>query len=870
MSAHRGILAGLVTTLGILSFLGDTFQILGEELGVVGYLSTQEIEGYGPDDPYRNLALDASWIQTTQEDLLSGSLSGTDANISTGNLILGKPDERFTTREDFMEGTIRWNVRIKEEGRVALNHAVSLTRRPVLAIGKSIGCAWQDPNTEEIYFGTGWDGLTVLRPDGTCITYRTTGVWDITRRPVGTLISPVPRIGINGVKDIWKDMETGDVYVCTENGGLNIIHTYNTLDPGDDRVDMYDDYTTPAILRNDPENVWKDEEGNVYTGFHKDAGVTIIHPDGTSTSYTGLRGILNTTTSPLYRGPMDTPLISRTPRIGTTWEAHPLFRDEDGNLYVGTDRGLTVLYYNPELKRYDRSATYRSTGVWDTTEDPEGTLISPTPKIVTGDGFCVLHPDNTVTTYTPEYTDDPVSSEYSMGDLVFHAWRDTNGDVYLSAFSHIWKDSEGNIYNTGSGGLHIIRPDRTVTVYAPTSEMVGSFGSGYLGRAISGWRDSEGHFYTVVAVDSVLPSWARSSWKDANGNLYIVCSRGIVMIPPDSKASIEGVLRSGVTDVRRTGLGLIGWKGEAPTGAKLSVQTRTGDLGAYWIDEFEDGVLPDVSASKPGDIEGIEEVDGKLVVGGISSRLLLFLKMGKHFPKGSIIRLRIRGVGVVGDKYEILGRTVENRSMSVTLNTWVHDDYTFTRLEEGQWTSLIFSPIRKSFYRMVFHVPQCDRFEIDYISVEMPEGWSDWAEASDPYGSLIPNLDEAHPYLQWRAVFSTDDVNAIPVLDEVVLSSDYGAFLPKAIRLDQNYPNPFNVRTTISYYLSEEMSVKLEILNILGQRVSTLVRGRQAAGYHEVLWDGKKKDGRAVGSGVYLCSARAGDFSAVRRMVLLR
>ncbi len=92
-----------------------------------------------------------------------------------------------------------------------------------------------------------------------------------------------------------------------------------------------------------------------------------------------------------------------------------------------------------------------------------------------------------------------------------------------------------------------------------------------------------------------------------------------------------------------------------------------------------------------------------------------------------------------------------------------------------------------------------------------------------------------------------------------------GRSLPTGFSLGQNYPNPFNSRTEIRYALPKECWVKLEIYNILGQRVTTLVDKRQKAGYKTVSWDAKE-----VASGVYLYRLQAGDFGETKRMVLLR
>lgn len=93
---------------------------------------------------------------------------------------------------------------------------------------------------------------------------------------------------------------------------------------------------------------------------------------------------------------------------------------------------------------------------------------------------------------------------------------------------------------------------------------------------------------------------------------------------------------------------------------------------------------------------------------------------------------------------------------------------------------------------------------------------------------------------------------------------------PKSFGLDQNYPNPFNPATQIAYRLPEDSHVRLSIFNILGQQVRTLVNGRVAAGAYSVAWDGKDQVGRQAASGIYLYRLEAGQFSAIKRMTLLK
>ena len=84
-------------------------------------------------------------------------------------------------------------------------------------------------------------------------------------------------------------------------------------------------------------------------------------------------------------------------------------------------------------------------------------------------------------------------------------------------------------------------------------------------------------------------------------------------------------------------------------------------------------------------------------------------------------------------------------------------------------------------------------------------------------------------------------------------------------KLSQNYPNPFNPLTEIIYTLPKGTHVKLEVYNVLGQKIATLVHGKQKAGYKTARWDAG-----SLASGIYFYRLQAGDFVQTRKMVLLR
>ncbi|MCL2065412.1 MAG: M6 family metalloprotease domain-containing protein, partial [Candidatus Cloacimonetes bacterium] len=96
---------------------------------------------------------------------------------------------------------------------------------------------------------------------------------------------------------------------------------------------------------------------------------------------------------------------------------------------------------------------------------------------------------------------------------------------------------------------------------------------------------------------------------------------------------------------------------------------------------------------------------------------------------------------------------------------------------------------------------------------------------------------------------------------------DFPIILTNEIR---NFPNPFNPETTLSFTISNSTNVKIDIYNIRGQKIITLVDSFFEAGNHEYIWNGTDEHGRTMASGVYLYRMLTDDFTQIRRMLLLK
>ena len=96
------------------------------------------------------------------------------------------------------------------------------------------------------------------------------------------------------------------------------------------------------------------------------------------------------------------------------------------------------------------------------------------------------------------------------------------------------------------------------------------------------------------------------------------------------------------------------------------------------------------------------------------------------------------------------------------------------------------------------------------------------------------------------------------------------SLLPAAFILEQNYPNPFNPETAIRYELPAAAKTALEIYDVLGRRVHTLVEGAVAVGSHTIAWDGTDDRGQRVGAGVYVYRLRVEGTVLSRKLILLK
>ena len=93
---------------------------------------------------------------------------------------------------------------------------------------------------------------------------------------------------------------------------------------------------------------------------------------------------------------------------------------------------------------------------------------------------------------------------------------------------------------------------------------------------------------------------------------------------------------------------------------------------------------------------------------------------------------------------------------------------------------------------------------------------------------------------------------------------------PNADLLSQNYPNPFNPTTTIAFNMIEAGDVSIEVFNVKGQKVKTLINEHMVVGDHTLIWEGTNDSNQKVSSGIYFYKMKSANYSSTKKMILMK
>ncbi len=256
--------------------------------------------------------------------------------------------------------------------------------------------------------------------------------------------------------------------------------------------------------------------------------------------------------------------------------------------------------------------------------------------------------------------------------------------------------------------------------------------------------------------------------------------------------------------------------------------------------------------------------------------------------------LELNIADVVGIVYDILGlsKSLAKSSSQGTVNIGLHEkaavsddvvsvpivmntDMSLAGMQlELEYDPLLLKPLTPNF--------SSDKWKRISAVKNSPETGSVIFLFYDLAGSTLPKNDL--PVLQFKNISEQSELSANITLVNAVVSNEQGVSVkiefgnmsastvpvPESYALHQNYPNPFNPLTTIRYDLPEMSHVFIQIYNMLGQKVRTLVDKKQFAGEYQVQWNARNDQGQMLSSGIYFMQFRAGDFVRHQKVTLLK
>ncbi len=142
------------------------------------------------------------------------------------------------------------------------------------------------------------------------------------------------------------------------------------------------------------------------------------------------------------------------------------------------------------------------------------------------------------------------------------------------------------------------------------------------------------------------------------------------------------------------------------------------------------------------------------------------------------------------------------------------------------------------------------------------------------YAAFMTDLNLTQWNIDYVVEVSDEEYTVISQVGEFVLNntllSTNSEIIPEVFALHQNYPNPFNPITQIRYDLPETKYVSINIYDVMGRKIKSLVNSIQDAGYRSIHWNAMSDLGQPVSGGMYIYTIQAGEFRQTNKMVLLK
>ena len=367
--------------------------------------------------------------------------------------------------------------------------------------------------------------------------------------------------------------------------------------------------------------------------------------------------------------------------------------------------------------------------------------------------------------------------------------------------------------------------------------------------------DTVGDLRTKLGANvNLLITYDGSTWNSRSSDVAITGSLGILAsMSAETTVTFEGQPWADTTVTLAAGSNLIGLP---VNDARV---TNASDISGL----FATGTVSSVIVSSGGEFQLVaaagDAADGP--VAGDAAYLVIASAAGSATLSGE----GWSNDGTTGAApIALVGYTVDNQTPALNVHGSVVDEIT--------------GLTREGFRVKVKNLST--KSALSHITDEATDGYDmTFVDLADSYAARVGDVleitaDSPSPLIgvqPVRHIVTVDDVkNSLIQLEDLIAYE-----IPAETELLRNYPNPFNPETWIPYRLAEDANVSLTIYDTSGALVRSIDIGHQTAAVYEtrakaIYWDGRNRFGEQVASGIYFYSLSAGDFSATRRMVILK
>ncbi len=283
------------------------------------------------------------------------------------------------------------------------------------------------------------------------------------------------------------------------------------------------------------------------------------------------------------------------------------------------------------------------------------------------------------------------------------------------------------------------------------------------------------------------------------------------------------------------------------------------ESASYWINRID--LIPNNSVSFWVIMDGKAQLFSNELKPTSSVLALRLSEPILYIGQGRFLSL-ITSLKPEGNLASIIDTTSRELRQFVLTNDFHAKNFSLSLLDSSKfiatWTS------NREVYARTFSFqgdPITDNIKI-HVDVN---GYRDWASACVLDNKVLFVWSDTRNFESGYDIYGS-----IHELAKITPVETKFVYSPNSIHLAQNYPNPFNMITQIRFNLSIPGAATLEIFNLKGQKVRTLVNGKIFSGEHQLSWNGRDDFGRELVSGVYFYRLRTGNIVAAKRMVLLR